>query len=420
MKTIKKVRKYFVRKLHKEIGIAIIAIIAIFLIANLIKPDGQMSARENRMLQQRPSISMENIENGSFMEDYESYVSDQFIFRDFWVSVKARIDLLMGKNYSNGVYKGKDGYLIEEAKAPVENSMAANVQAINTLADSGNVNVYMMLVPDAVEIMDEKLPAFAPVRDQAADIADFTSRLSGNVTQIDVSQTLRDHRLDEQMYYRTDHHWTTLAAYYAFLEAAKTLGIDSSTVSYDRYTVSTDFVGTMASMSGYGASRKDAVEIFVPNNTDVEYVVEYVEEREKKPTVYDSEMLEGNDKYTVFFGGNHPIIDINTTNQQGRRLLVVKDSYANCFIPFLIPYYREIVIVDPRYYYDNVNQEIADSNIDDVLFLYNANTFFEDNSLSSVFEPVTSADGSGNSDTSDTDSGETGVSDTSGETAQSE
>ncbi len=420
MKTIKKVRKYFVRKLHKEIGIAIIAIIAIFLIANLIKPDGQMSARENRMLQQRPSISMENIENGSFMEDYESYVSDQFIFRDFWVSVKARIDLLMGKNYSNGVYKGKDGYLIEEAKAPVENSMAANVQAINTLADSGNVNVYMMLVPDAVEIMDEKLPAFAPVRDQAADIADFTSRLSGNVTQIDVSQTLRDHRLDEQMYYRTDHHWTTLAAYYAFLEAAKTLGIDSSTVSYDRYTVSTDFVGTMASTSGYGASRKDAVEIFVPNNTDVEYVVEYVEEREKKPTVYDSEMLEGNDKYTVFFGGNHPIIDINTTNQQGRRLLVVKDSYANCFIPFLIPYYREIVIVDPRYYYDNVNQEIADSNIDDVLFLYNANTFFEDNSLSSVFEPVTSADGSGNSDTSNTDSGETGVSDTSGETAQSE
>ena len=176
----------------------------------------------------------------------------------------------------------------------------------------------------------------------------------------------------------------------------------------------------MASTSGYGASRKDAVEIFVPNNTDVEYVVEYVEEREKKPTVYDSEMLEGNDKYTVFFGGNHPIIDINTTNQQGRRLLVVKDSYANCFIPFLIPYYREIVIVDPRYYYDNVNQEIADSNIDDVLFLYNANTFFEDNSLSSVFEPVTSADGSGNSDTSDTDSGETGVSDTSGETAQSE
>ena len=420
MKTIKKVRKYFVRKLHKEIGIAIIAIIAIFLIANLIKPDGQMSARENRMLQQRPSISMENIENGSFMEDYESYVSDQFIFRDFWVSVKARIDLLMGKNYSNGVYKGKDGYLIEEAKAPVENSMAANVQAINTLADSGNVNVYMMLVPDAVEIMDEKLPAFAPVRDQAADIADFTSRLSGNVTQIDVSQTLRDHRLDEQMYYRTDHHWTTLAAYYAFLEAAKTLGIDSSTVSYDRYTVSTDFVGTMASTSGYGASRKDPVEIFVPNNTDVEYVVEYVEEREKKPTVYDSEMLEGNDKYTVFFGGNHPIIDINTTNQQGRRLLVVKDSYANCFIPFLIPYYREIVIVDPRYYYDNVNQEIADSNIDDVLFLYNANTFFEDNSLSSVFEPVTSADGSGNSDTSNTDSGETGVSDTSGETAQSE
>ena len=254
MKTIKKVRKYFVRKLHKNIAIGILAAIAIILIANLIKPDGQMSVRENRMLSQRPSVSLENIENGSFMEDYESYVSDQFVFRDFWVSVKARLDLLMGKNYSNGVYKGRDGYLIEEAKAPVQDSMEANIQAINTLADSGNVNVYMMLVPDAVEIMDEKLPAFAPVRDQAADMADFASRLSDNVTQIDVSQTLKDHRLDEQMYYRTDHHWTTLAAYYAFLEAAKTLGIDSSTVAYDRYTVSTDFVGTMASVRAYQVS----------------------------------------------------------------------------------------------------------------------------------------------------------------------
>ena len=136
----------------------------------------------------------------------------------------------------------------------------------------------------------------------------------------------------------------------------------------------------------FGASKKDMIEIFTPNNSDVEYVVEYVDQMEKKASVYDSGMLENNDKYAVFFGGNYPMIKIKTTNREGRNLLVVKDSYANCFVPFLIPHYKEITMIDPRYYYEDANKEIADSGIQDVLFLYNANTFFEDNSLSSIFE----------------------------------
>lgn len=72
--------------------------------------------------------------------------------------------------------------------------------------------------------------------------------------------------------------------------------------------------------------------------------------------------------------------------------MVIKDSYANCFVPFLIPHYKEITMIDPRYYYEDVNKEIADSDIQDVLFLYNANTFFEDNSLSSIFETYESGE----------------------------
>lgn len=121
-------------------------------------------------------------------------------------------------------------------------------------------------------------------------------------------------------------------------------------------------------------------------------MVEYVEQMEKKASVYDSEMLDNNDKYAVFFGGNYPMIKIKTTNREGRNLLVIKDSYANCFVPFLIPHYKEITMIDPRYYYEDVNKEIADSDIQDVLFLYNANTFFEDNSLSSIFETYESGE----------------------------
>ena len=383
---MKKLRKYFVQKLHKGMAVSLLAIMIIIVAANLIKKDNEMSERENRMLAQRPDVTMTDISDGKFMKDYESYVSDQFIFRDFWVSAKAKMDLLLGKNNSNGIYKGRSGYLIEDAKTPDEEHMAKNIEAINKLADSGQVNVFTMIVPNAVCVMDNKLPAFAPVRDQAADLKAFGSRLSANVKQIDLVSAFKGKRDAEQLYYRNDHHWTTNAAYLAFQKAAGTLGIDAGKVSYDRYTVSSEFVGTLAATSGYGASKKDMIEIFTPNNSDVEYVVEYVDQMEKKASVYDSGMLENNDKYAVFFGGNYPMIKIKTTNREGRNLLVVKDSYANCFVPFLIPHYKEITMIDPRYYYEDANKAIADSGIQDVLFLYNANTFFEDNSLSSIFE----------------------------------
>ena len=78
------------------------------------------------------------------------------------------------------------------------------------------------------------------------------------------------------------------------------------------------------------------------------------------------------------------MVDISTTNDKGRKLLIFKDSYANCFVPFLVPYYTEIVMVDPRYYYDNVQTLMNNKGITDVLFLYNMDTFLTDNSLADV------------------------------------
>uniref|UniRef100_UPI0037362845 DHHW family protein n=1 Tax=Frisingicoccus sp. TaxID=1918627 RepID=UPI0037362845 len=117
----------------------------------------------------------------------------------------------------------------------------------------------------------------------------------------------------------------------------------------------------------------------------VQYIVNYVEEQKKTASLYQSEKLESYDKYAFFFGGNSPIIRISTTASTGKNLLVLKDSYANCFLPFLIPYYDEIVVIDPRYYYDDIYSEITSQNITEILFLYNANTFLEDNSISGIF-----------------------------------
>ena len=117
---------------------------------------------------------------------------------------------------------------------------------------------------------------------------------------------------------------------------------------------------------------------------EVDYKVVYADTNAITATLYDKSALESKDHYTVFFGGNHPRIDITTTVENQRRLLIFKDSYANCFVQFLIPYYERIILVDPRYYYDDISILMKQSGVTDVLYLYNLDTFLSDTSLSDV------------------------------------
>ena len=163
---------------------------------------------------------------------------------------------------------------------------------------------------------------------------------------------------------------------------AAQLGISQPIRNYDTYTISTTFEGTLASRSGSHAAY-DTVELYVPQ-TDVEYYVSYGDAAETSATIYDRSALDQKDKYTVFFGGNYPRVDVYTTAETGKTLLLFKDSYANCLMQFLYPYYDHIILIDPRYYYDNVESVISREQVTDVLFLYNANTYFEDTSLADV------------------------------------
>ena len=188
---------------------------------------------------------------------------------------------------------------------------------------------------------------------------------------------------EEQIYYKTDHHWTSLGAKYAFDTLAASLGIANPAKEYTVYPVSHTFSGTLASKSGYNKSE-DTIEIYVPKTTNISYMVEYVDEAVKSSSMYVSDALEQKDQYEVFFGGNHTRVDISTPITENKNLLILKDSYANCFIQFLTPYFRTITMIDARYYYDDIDKLIKDNGITDILILYNVNTFMTDNSLADV------------------------------------
>ena len=367
------------------IGKLFILLLFLFMLVNWAVPDREMSEEENRMLETRPALNAGTVMNGDFMEQWENYQSDQFVGRDLWRSIKIFLDRLGGARMENGVYIGKSGQLLEEIKVPDEGQSEANLSAIVDFAEKyPDVQTSVMLVPDAACILSDKLPAFAGVEDQRQLLGVAEQRLGSSVNWIDAVSILNKHTSDK-LYYKTDHHWTTQAAFYVFRDAAASLGIDGEVgENFASYTVSDDFNGVLASTSGVGLSEKETIGIYVPTQGDDDVVVSYVDEGRKTTSLYDSSKLETRDQYGVFLGGNTSVIDIKTVSPSRKRLLVVKDSFANCFIPFLTPYYREIVVVDPRYYSGTVEDIMDTYRITDALFLYSGNTFFSDNNISGV------------------------------------
>lgn len=362
-------------------------VVILFSVLTILLKDREYSESENRMLAQKPELTLESLVNGDFMKDTEDYITDQFFLRDQWINLKVFEDMVLGKRESNGVYIGKDNYLMQiPDNNPDMDAVDRNLEAIRQFSlRNQDLNTVMTLVPNAAYILDDLKPTNAPVRDQSQDIAHAQDVVGDALTYVDLTETMSSHS-NEPIYYKTDHHWTSLGAKYAFDTLYSALGISSPAQNYTVYPVTHTFSGTLASKSGYDRA-KDTIEIYVPQDVNINCLVNYVDEHKKTSSIYESSALEQKDKYEVFFGGNHSRIDINTTLEESKNLLIFKDSYANCFVQFLVPYFRSITIIDPRYYYDEIDKLIVENNITDVLFLYNVDTFMGDKSLADVLEP---------------------------------
>ena len=354
----------------------LVGVIVAFTVLGVITPDKAFSESENRSLAQFPKFS-----EGGFLSGLGDYVADQFPGRDLWMSLNLRFNQLLGQKEASGVYLCADDYLIQVPGQPNWTQVDRNMDAINRFAETyPTLNMVMCVAPNAITVHADKLPENAPARDQEADLAYLQEKLTG-ATFVDVTKTLKRHN-SSYLYYKTDHHWTSLAAAYAYAELAPVMSLYNPDLdSYTVYTVSNTFEGTLSSKSGSHAAL-DTVEIYVPD-TNIEYFVSYPDGTDVR-SFYNREALDQKDHYTVFFGGNYARLDITTTADTGRNLLIFKDSYANCMVQFLYPYFDHITMIDPRYYYDNVDLAIRSESITDVLFLYNLDTFLGDTSLADV------------------------------------
>lgn len=355
----------------------------------LLKPQEKFSENENRNLQAFPAFSLKTIFNGEFMKQFDSYTADQFLLRDKWVSLATRELLALGKKDNQKAYFGKDGYLfaIETAdKAQFAKNQEFLLEFLQQCKEKyPQVNSTVLMVPTSSNILSDKLPYGAAVPEESAFIAQVRETVEGLAFFCDPTWELKAHA-EETIFYRTDHHWTSLGAYYSYRAWAKTEGITPKELTgYTRKTVTESFLGTTYSKANLSSIRPESIEVFESaENTGVKMQVDTGKEMKTFHSLYDESYLDKKDKYAYFLSSNNPLVTIETGVKNGKTLLVLKDSFANSFIPFLTGEYEKILVVDPRYQRTGISQMIEEEAVTDILVLYNIISFANDTNLISL------------------------------------
>lgn len=334
---------------------------------------------EKRELQIRPEISITKVLDGRFQKKYESYLRDQFPGRDHWVSFQTDMELFMGKNEIHNVYIGKNHYLLEHytEKEFDPQQISKNLQALEKFVGKAkqNADVHVMMVPTKSWVLREKLPAFAPHYKEQKFYDALQQKLEKEDVLISVEPVLDAHK-EEEIYYRTDHHWTTLGAWYAYEQYTKAVGGDLQRAQGKKKfrCISKDFYGTTYAKINY-ARQADKIEIYEP--ADKLRVVYNMGEKKTK-TLYDVSFLKTADQYSVFTGGNQAVLEITGGIKNGKTLLLIKDSFANSILPFLAEDYEKLVVVDLRQLNVSGDRLLEMFSPTDILILYNSAQFAQD------------------------------------------
>lgn len=377
--------------------IIIIVFIGFFVLisgASLIIKDREFSPNENRYLAETPELSWDNILSGKFQDGLEDYLRDQVCFRDGWITVKTGIQKACGDTDIGGAYVGKDGYDFEKITPEDvdEKQVDRNIKAVEDYFMTASETIdkqklSFLLVPTSGLVMQEKLPKNARLFDQAKYI-DQVQKAMKDYNFVDVWDTLMDHN-DEYIYYKTDHHWTSAGACLAYDAWRERTGGEAETEDgLVKNVVSDKFRGSLYSKILDADSAYDEIwtyglqkdEAFGSKDCTVT-----IDEKQQLDSIYDDEKLQEKDKYAYFLGGNYGQVHIQNqkaaSKAKGKNILIIKDSFANSFVPFVTQDYENIYMVDLRYYNGDMKAYLQEHEITDVLVLYNVSNFISDRNI---------------------------------------
>ena len=363
--------------MKKDHNLLITVLFSLFLgglaLTSILIPDKGFSEMENRNLRPLPELTVKRFTSGRFMTEAEEYASDQIAFRDGWVAIKALGEVLSGKQENNGIYFGEDDTLIRRVEEPDAAHLEENIEYLRNFSKQVEVPVYFGLIPTAASVWKDKLPIGSPSADEEKWTGWLYSRCGAET--IDLASALGSHA-DEEIYYRTDHHWTTLGAFYGANAILKSMGQYELDLSdYMPWSVTNDFLGTNYSSAGAWWVAPDSITAYI--SEEGKEVTSNFTGREEPGRLYAPEQLEVKNKYAYFLGGNQPLCVIRT-QVEGPKILLIRDSYSDCLAPFLTERFSEVHLFDLRYNRLSAADYIRENEIDMVLVLYSFETYIFD------------------------------------------
>ena len=343
--------------------------LAILTVSFIVIPDKAFSEQENRDLEQMPQLDIEGVfekegeekldyfyqELDGFMDSINVYYADQFPLRDIFVRLKSGSELALLKGENNGVLYSRNQlavkdfnayksivHITEETDRIYLDSLKAQLGSVDALAEKLSVPLVTVLPPRTVDIADS---AFAYDRPDGDKPFELMQGLSEKAGYIDTLSLLRPkYESGEYVYYRTDHHWTTAGAYYTYCEIMKKLGKEDKIIPRESFEIEIieGFSGTTAAKAGFPIYQRDELELWHLSD-DGEY--EITADDIALDGFYNRDFLSKSDKYSVFLDGTHDFTEIKKKGDSEREtLLVAKDSFANCLIPFLAREYDIIAV----------------------------------------------------------------------------
>lgn len=365
-------------KKKKMLLLLVLGILLIPLATNILFPSRKFSDLENRVLTGEIRWDEDMLESGVLAERVESYVQDQFPLRDLLINLKSDVEVLLGKEENNGVYKGQDGYLFRKPGVYEEKTLSDNLKALDILSQKLEGSLSLILAPPSSMVLTEKLPAFVHADKEKAYYEQILKTF-GESQVVPVLQKLLE-KNQEEIYFRTDHHWTQYGAYVAYEELMHTLSLES--VDNSSFTVhkTSGFQGTLYSrFRGTFIKGEDFV---LYESERQSYQVEYVAEDRLEDGILFRENLDTRDKYKVYLDGNDPLIRIrNPKAMYQEKVLVLKDSYANAMAPYLAESFQEVHYMDLRYNNAPLSDYIEKEEFTRVVLLYGMDSIGEDPNL---------------------------------------
>lgn len=340
------------------------------------------------MLTVFPKWNIKKVLQGDFQKKYEDYLSDQFWERDKWIAAKNYTERCLGKKETNGVYFGKEDYLFEKYqesdfdKKLIKKNVKILAKAVKRWEKRyGKEHIRTLFVPMKEMILSDKIPAFAPQYDES-EFLDFLEKEIPEPIFLSAKKCLLEKK-KEEIFYRTDHHWTTQGAYFAYQLWAESMKITPwEENEYVKKKVSNEFQGSTYSKVNMGG-KKDVIYLYYPKKK-LKYSVNYNMGEWETDSLYDMSMLKKKDKYAVFFGGNQGIIEITTNVKNGKTLFVVKDSFANSFLPFAANHFEKTVVIDLRFVNAHIDQIMKIYKPTDILLLYNTVQFMQSKDINKL------------------------------------